>query len=291
MNKIMITGATGHLGSQVLHLLQQEAGNYSIYAIARDPSKLGAEQKEGITVIQADYEDKESLVKAFQGIDKLYFISGNDIFIRKKQHENVVEAAKEAGVKHVVYTSFQRKSETEDSPVAVVAGVHLYTEKLLKQSELNYTIMKHALYSDVIPMFIGEDVLKKGVIYQPAGDGKVSFASRSDMARAAVTVLTTEGHVNKVYEIAGNSSCSYGDIAKMLNKISGKQIVYISPSSEEFKDTLSKAGVPEGIIGMSVTFSEGIRQGEFDFPDPTLEKLIGHKPQSVEEFLTEFYSK
>jgi len=290
MKKIMITGVTGQLGGQVLRLLQQKTDRQSISVIARDPSKLDPEKIKGINVIQADYEDKDSLSKAFKGIDILYFVSGNEIPKRKKQHEQVVKAAKEAGVKHVVYTSFQRKTETNDSPVAQIADAHLLTEKLLKQSGLTYTIMKHALYSDVIPMFIGEDVFKKGMIYQPAGDGKVSFASRSDMAEAAAVILTSAGHENKIYEIAGTKSFSYHDIAKILSGISGKQISYVSPTAEEFRKTLQEAGVPDEAIMMSVTFNEGIRQGEFDFPDPTLEKLIGHKPQSVEEFLKSVYT-
>ena len=290
MKKIMITGVTGHLGGQVLRFLQQKADNHSLSVIARTPSKLDPDDIKGVNVVQADYDDKKSLVEAFRGIDRLYFVSGNDIHARRKQHQHVVEAAKEAGVKHVVYTSFQRKTETDDSPVTQIADAHLLTEKLLKQSGLTYTIMKHALYSDVIPMFIGEDVFKKGMIYQPAGNGKVSFASRSDMAEAAAVILASEGHENKIYEIAGTKSCSYHDIAKILSGISGKQISYASPTAEEFRKTLQEAGVPDEAISMSVTFNEGIRQGEFDFPDPTLEKLIGHKPQSVEEFLKSVYT-
>lgn len=291
MKKIMITGATGSLGSQVLQILIQKAGSKDLSAIARDPSKLASVRDQGVNVIQADYEDKESLLKAFQGIDILYFVSGSEIDKRMKQHKNVIDTAKEAGIKHVIYTSFQRKTETDASPIAPIASAHVQTEKWLKGSGLTYTILKHALYSDVIPMFLGEDVIDKGVIYQPAGDGKVSFASRSDMAAAAAVILTSEGHGNKTYEIAGSKSCSYGNIAKIMSNLSGKQITYVSPSAEEFRKTLADAGVPAGIIEMNSMFNEGIRQGEFDFPDPTLEKLIGRKPQSVEDFLKTVYRK
>ncbi|MGV8093657.1 MAG: SDR family oxidoreductase [Mangrovibacterium sp.] len=290
MQKIMITGATGHLGSQVLQLLVQRAGNESLSAIARDPSKLASFKSQGVNVIQADYDDKGSLLKAFSGIDILYFVSGNDIHKRREQHENVVNAAKEAGVKHVVYTSFQRKTETGNSPIEPVAAVHLQTEKWLRESGLIYTILKHALYTEYIPVFIGQDVIGKGIIYQPAGDGKVSFATRSDMAEAATVILTTEGHENKTYEIAGVKSYSYGDIAKILSDLSGKQITYISPIAQEFRKNLSDAGVPAAVIEVAAMFSEGIRQGEFDFPDPALQKLIGREPQSVEDYLKTVYA-
>ena len=155
MKKILVTGATGGLGGEVLKLLVQKSGTEGVSAIARNVSKLASYKEKGVNVIQADYDDKESLVKAFQGIDTLYFVSGSDIPKRALQHQNVVAAAKEARVKQVVYTSFQRKDETANSPLAPVASAHLQTEKLLKESGMTYTIMKHTLYSEVLPMFFG----------------------------------------------------------------------------------------------------------------------------------------
>lgn len=290
MKKIMITGATGNLGQLALQFLLQKAPAASLSAIARDPSKLDSYKKQGVHVIRADYEDKESLLKAFQSVDLLYFISGSDVERRYQQHQHIVDAARQAGIKQVVYTSFQRKSESTDSPIAPVAGTHLQTEKWLKESGLSYTILKHALYSEVIPMFARPDVIEKGVIYLPAGGGKVSFASRSDMAQAAAHILTTSGHENKTYEFSGPVSYSFGDIAKILGDLSGKRIIYVSPSAEEFRNTLSGAGVPAAVIEVAVIFGEGIKQGEFDFPDPTLENMLGRKVQPVENFLKTVYA-
>lgn len=290
MKQIMVTGATGNLGQLALQFLLQRVPAASLSAIARDPSKLDSYKKQGVHVIGADYEDKESLLEAFQSVDLLYFISGSEVERRYKQHQNVIEAALQTGIKHIVYTSFQRKSESNESPIAPVAEVHLQTEKWLRESGLTYTILKHALYSEVIPMFAGQDVINKCMIYLPAGDGKVSFASRSDMAEAAAYILTTSGHENKTYEFSGPVSYSFGDIAKILEDLSGKQIIYVSPSSEEFRNTLSAAGVPAAAIEGAVIFSEGIKQGEFDFPDPTLENMLGRKAKSVEDFLKTAYA-
>ena len=152
-----------------------------------------------------------------------------------------------------------------------------------------YTILKHALYVEVVPMFLGEDVIERGVVYQPAGDGKVALTARADMAEAAVSILTSEGHENKTYEISVDTAYSFGDVAQILSEISGKEIKYVSPSAEEFQATMASAGVPPEIIGMVSMFGEGIKQGEFDFPDNTLEKLIGHKPETLKEFLAKVY--
>ncbi|WP_339738585.1 SDR family oxidoreductase [uncultured Sunxiuqinia sp.] len=291
MNELLITGATGKLGSQVLALLVEKMDVHNIAAIARDPAKLEAYQAKGVKVIQADYDQPASLDKAFEGIDTLYFVSASDIDKRREQHENVVNAAKKAGIRHVVYTSFQRKDETPGSPIAPVAQVHLQTEQWLKESGMTYTILKHALYSDVVPMFIGDQVLETGVVYQPAGDGKVSFASRTDMAEAGVNVLTSAGHENKTYEIAGSQSYSYADVAEMLSVIGGKPVHYVAPSVEEFTKAMKDAGVSDDMIELLVMFNLGIKQGEFDVPGDTLEKLLGRKPEDLSEFLKKVYAK
>lgn len=286
---ILITGATGHLGKAAVDFLLKKISASEIAVLVRDTSKASDLLAKGVDVRQGDYDDYASLVKAFKGIDKLYLVSGSDIVKRSQQQANAVKAAKEAGVQHVVYTSFQRNNETESSPIALVAKAHIDTEKLLKASGLTYTILKHSLYMDMLPIFIGDKVLQTGTIFQPAGEGKVSFASRLDMAEAAATILTTSGHENKSYEISGNSSYSYNDVAKIITEVSGKKITYVSPSQETFQAELTKAGVPAEYIGLFASFSEAIKQGEFDKPDATLEKLLGRKPTALKEYLKGVY--
>jgi len=166
MSKILVTGATGGLGSAVVNALLAKTEASNIAVLVRDAAKVEALKEKGVNILVGDYSDFDSLVAAFQGIDKLYFVSGNDIHNRIPQQENVVKAAVAAGVKHVVYTSFQRKNETATSPIAFVAEGHLKTEEWLKASGLTYTILKHGLYTDLLPMFVGEQVLETGVIYQ-----------------------------------------------------------------------------------------------------------------------------
>lgn len=290
MKNILITGATGHLGGEALNQLIEKTDPQYVSVIARDPLKLNFFKDKGINVFQADYDKPSTLEKAFQGIDTLYFVSASDIGKRSKQHENIVAAAKKAGIKHVVYTSFQRKNGTEKSPIAPIAQTHLETERWLKESGVSYTILKHALYLNVVPMFIGDQVIENGSVYFPAGEGKAAYASRSEMAEAAVNILTSGNHENKVYEISNTESYSYHDVAKILSEISGKEITYISPNLDEYKKTMKGFGLPDEIIGMAAMFGEGIKQGEFDFPDNTLEKLIGRKPESLSDFFKKVYS-
>lgn len=290
MNKILITGATGHLGKEVVELLAEQSAESTIAALVRNPDKAELLKAKGVEIREGDYDDYDSLLRAFKGIDKLYFVSGSDIAHRTRQHENVVNAAKEAGVHHVVYTSFQRKNETASSPIAPVAEAHLKTEAWLKESGLAYTILKHTLYLDMLPMFMGEQVLESGVIYQPAGDGKAAMLTRHDMAEVAAAILTSEGHENKEYDITAGQAYSYGDIAAILSELAGKPIQYVSPSQEAFSKTLSERGVPAEAIGMSAGFAEAIKQGEFGKTSHDTETILGHQPTSLPDYLKQVYT-
>ena len=182
-----------------------------------------------------------------------------------------------------------RKTDDASSPIAFVASAHILAENLIRESGLKYTILKHALYADILPMFMGDQVLNNGVIFLPAGNGRGAYTSRSDMASAGVAVLTGEGHENKTYEIAVSESLSFYDIAAIMTELSGKQVNYAAPDADTFKSVLTQAGVPPEGIMFPLSFCIAIAQGEFDFPGDTLEKLIGRKPVGMKEFLKSAY--
>ncbi|MCE5331612.1 MAG: SDR family oxidoreductase [Bacteroidales bacterium] len=287
---ILITGATGHFGRATIDfLLKKNIPANEITAMVRNVAKAEDLKNKGIRIKVGDYDDYSSLLSAFKGIDKLLFISGNDMQNRVKQHENAVKAAKEAGVKHIIYTSFVRKNETETSPIAMLAKAHIETEKNIKASGIPYTIMRNNFYADVLPMFLGEKVLEAG-IFLPAGDGKASFATRLDMAEAAANILTGEGHENKEYVIANDTNYSLNEVATFLSEVTGKQITYTNPTTEVYRDTLLKTGVPTDVIGMIAGFSEAVRQGELSTTKSDLGNLLGRKPTTLKEYLKSVYS-
>jgi NAD(P)H dehydrogenase (quinone) len=289
MEKILVTGVTGLLGRIVLDKLLSKVPASSVKVLVREEAKAAPFKNLGVEVAIGSYDDKASLVTAFKGVDKLYFVSGSDTAARGQQHENVVAAAVEAKVGHVVYTSFQRKNETETSPIYFVASTHLLTEKLLQSSGLKYTILKHGIYTEMIPMFIGDRVLETGVIFQPAGEGKTAFILRSDLAEAGVEALTGQGHENRSYELTGPQAVSYADIAAKISAITGKNVSYVSPTPEVFTAELTKAGVPAAYIGLFAGFSGAAKEGEFANVSTDLEKLTGRKGGSVEAYLEQVY--
>jgi NAD(P)H dehydrogenase (quinone) len=289
MSKILITGATGHLGLEAVKQLVEKQGADNVYALVRDLAKAAPLTELGVSLVMADYNDYASLVQAFEGVDKLYFVSSSDVMNRAKHHENVVRAATESKVGHIIYTSYQRKTEDGSSPIAFIAAPHLLAEKLILESGLTYTILRHALYSDVLPMFLGEQILETGVIFLPAGDGKAAFATRNDMATAGVEIISGTGHENKIYDISCGESYSMADVAEILSELSGKTIQYAAPDQQSFVDALTQAGVPQEGIQGAATFCQAIAQGEFDFPDNTLERLIGREPESLKAYLAKAY--
>ncbi len=289
MSKILITGATGHLGKDTIEfLLKKGVEANQISALVRDENKATNLKELGVNIIVGDYNDYTSLVDAFDRVEKLLFVSSSDVPNRVPQHENVVNAAKQAGVGHIIYTSALSNTTIEKSAIAFVAEAHLKTEGWIKESGLTYTLLKNNLYMDIIPQFIG-DVLQTGTIYLPAGDGRTAFTLRLEMAEAAANVLTTSGHEGKSYDITNLQTYTYKDIAEIITEISDKKIIYISPSTEEFTSTLKNAGVPEEMIGGFTAFAIAQAQNEFNVTGDDLKKLLGRKPTTLNEYLTAVY--
>jgi NAD(P)H dehydrogenase (quinone) len=293
MSNILVTGATGHLGAAVTESLLKKTSSASISILVRNADKAAGFAAKGVNVLVGDYDNYASLVTAFKGIDKLYMVSGNDIANRNQQQDNVVNAAKEAGVKHIVYTSYQRKNETGSSPIAFIANGHLNTETQLKASGLIYTILQHGIYADMIPIFAGEHLLDNKTIYLPAGDGKTAYAVRTDQAEAGANVLLDETgkYNNQSIELGGSEAVSWAEVAAIISQITGQPIVYVSPTNEEFTATLTKAGVPAEYIGLFASFSNAAKEGEFDNVTNNLETLLGRGPISVAAYLRSVYGK
>lgn len=291
MSKILVTGATGHLGKGTIEfLLKKGVPANEIFALVRDENKATDLKEKGVHLIVGDYNDYASLVNAFQGVDKLFFVSSSDVSNRAPQQENVVKAAKEAGVKHTIYTSALNSVPVEKSAIGFVAEAHVKTEEWLAESGLTYTILRNNLYTDIVPMFVGDKVLETETIYLPGGNGKTAYTLRSDMAEAVANILTTEGHEGKVYDITNLEAYTYQDVADTISVITGKKINYVSPSREEFEQTLKGAGVPDEAIGALSSFVVAQAQDEFNIIGNDLEKLLGRKPTTLKEFLQTVYN-
>lgn len=285
---ILVTGATGQLGGIVIENLLKKVAASEIAVLVRDAAKAEHLAAQGIEVRVGSYFDKASLASALQGIEKVLLISSNDFNDRLGQHKNVVDAAKNAGVEHILYTGVAMKNISA-SPLQPLLGDHFQTEDYIKESGLTYTFLQNNLYFEVIPMFVGAGVLETGIFF-PAGEGKVAFASRQELGEATATILTTNGHENKAYPLTGSEAYSFGEIAAELSTLSGKNVPYISPEPAAFEGALKQFGLPEGIILMSVLFAAGIKNDDLAQSSPVLETILGRKTTPLSVFLKEAFA-
>lgn len=289
---ILITGATGYFGKAIIDFLINNGVPLARIAALVKNKKEGMDLlSKGITLRIADFNEYASLAEAFNSVDKLLLIPGDDPGNRAKQHLNVLNAAKEAGVKHILYTSFERKNEKGSSPVDSLLQAHIYAEKIIKASGIPYTIFRNNLPMDMLPVFLGEQVLSTGV-YFPAEDGEVAFTLGADVAETVANVLTKHGHENKEYCISNTENISFSTIANMLSELSGEAVMYNSPDTETYINTLVTAGVSKEDAAFFAHIGEAIKQGEFYSAKSDLESLLGRKPASLKVYLKKtFFSK
>lgn len=285
---ILVTGATGQLGGIVVENLLKTTPANNIAVLVRDENKAANLKAKGVEVRVGSYFDKDSLATALQGIEKVLLISSNDFNDRIGQHKNVIDAAKNAGVKHIFYTGVTM-NDIENSPLKPLLGDHYQTEDYIKESGLTYTFLQNSLYFEVIPMFVGAGVLETGIFF-PAGDGKVAFAARQDLGEATATILTTEGHENKTYNLTGSEAYSFAEIAEELSTLTGKTVAYTSPEPAAFEGMLKQFGLPEGIVVMSVLFAAAMENDDFNLANNTLEQLLGRKTTDLKTFLKATYA-
>ena len=295
MAKILITGATGGLGGATARFLKEKMTSDDITVLVRDKEsdKAKALEREGFELRLGDYDNPSGLVKAFKGIDVLYFVSASDIGKRVPQHKNVVNAARASNIKHILYTSTVRKDESTEAPLHVVVDTHAQTENWIKESGLTYTILRHNLYAEVIPMFLGEkeQLLQSKTIYLPTGHGQTSFVPREDFAEAEANILADPSkYENKTLEFNGSEQTSFKEVSKLLTEILEEPIGYVSPEVDEFKQTMATYQMPEDIIGMLAMFSLGIANDEFDQQTNHLEAVLGRKTKPIKEFLEKEYA-
>jgi len=271
--KIGVTGATGQLGRLVVEKLKERITSEIIVALVRSPQKakyLDVEARE------FDYSKPGNLADALKGIDNLLLISSNEMGQRVSQHINVIKAAKEAGVKWIVYTSLLHA----DTSSLSLAGEHLETEVELKKSGLMYTLLRNGWYTENYTGSV-KGAIAGGAFLGSAGDGKISSAIRSDYAEAATVVITGKNHVGKIYELAGDEAYTLTDLAAEISKQTGKSIPYRNLPENEYASILKSFGMPEGyanaIAGWDISASKG------DLFDNThqLSKLIGRPTTSL----------
>ena len=276
---IVVTGATGHLGRLVVEeLLARGVTANEVVAAGRAIDKIKDLADRGVRIEAIDYDKPDTLRLAFAGADKVLLISGSEVGRRVAQHENTIGAAAEAGVGLLVYTSIANA----DRSTIRMADDHRATEEALAAAGLPVTVLRHSWYLEnytgQLPVF-----LEHGAILGSAGDGRVSAATRADYAAAAASVLTSDGHVDRIYELGGDSAFSMAELAATVTELSGREIVYRDLPEQEYAAALTAAGLPASYAAALAESDRGLARGELLVETGDLSRLAGRPTTSMPE--------
>ncbi|MFH8249973.1 SDR family oxidoreductase [Microbacterium sp. B2969] len=274
---ILVTAAGGQFGHLAIDaLLDRGVPAHDIVAGARTLSKAEDLAERGIRVVPLDYDAPETVAASLEGVDAVLLVSGSEPGKRYEGHKAVIDAAKEAGVAKVVYTSLAHA----DSVDFVLAPEHKSTEEYLAASGVPAVVLRNNWYiENYLP-----DALRAadtGVIAASVGDATVAAASRADYAEAAAVVLTEDGHLGRTYELSGDVAVSYSDLAGAAGEVLGRDVAYLAVSREQFEAALAEAGLDVGTIGFVAEMEAGIARGVLSDAHPTLSQLLGRPTTPV----------
>jgi NAD(P)H dehydrogenase (quinone) len=272
---IVITGATGRLGRKVIaDLLAAGVPADGVTAVVRSSEKGAPLATQGVRLHLADYDEPETFAGAFRSEDRVLLISGTDEGRRARQHATVIDAAAAAGVAQLAYVGVFGGPKADFR----LADDHKETERLILDSGLPYTFLRNNWYSDA-PMFTDDlkAIVERGAIVNSvAGGSRIATAPRTDYAEAAAVVLRTDGHLEKAYELGGDTAWTFEEFAAEVSRQFGKKVVHRSVSPAEHKAILTGAGLPEEFAGILVDVDAAISRGLLAGTPGDLARLIGH---------------
>ncbi|MFD5864799.1 SDR family oxidoreductase [Agromyces sp. NPDC127015] len=274
---ILVTAASGQLGRLVVDaLLDRGVAPADIVATARDTAKLADLAERGVHTARLDYSEPASITAALDGVDRVLLVSGSEFGERAAQHQNVIDAAKAAGVAKLVYTSAPQAATAD----FVLAPEHRATEEAIGASGIPAVIARDNWYTENYAADVSR-AADTGVIAASVADGKVASATRADLAEGLAVLLTSDDHVGQVLELAGETAWSYDELAAAASEVLGREVRYQQLTTEEHVAALESAGLDAGTAGFVAGIDDGIRRGVLDVPNDALARLIGRPTTSL----------
>jgi NAD(P)H dehydrogenase (quinone) len=268
---IVVTGATGKLGTLVIKELLKTIPASQIVAAVRSPEKASALAALGVNLREADYSKPATLTAAFASAEKVLLVSSSEVGQRVAQHQSVIDASLAANVKLLAYTSILRA----DTSTLQLATEHLATEQALQRSGLAFVLLRNGWYLENHTESLAP-ALQHGAILGAAKEGRFSSASRQDYAAAAAAVLTTPGHENKIYELAGDTAYTLSELAATVANAAAKPIAYRNLTQGEYEAALIGFGLPAPIAGILADSDAGAATGELESQSTDLHTLLNH---------------
>jgi uncharacterized protein YbjT (DUF2867 family) len=279
---IVVTGATGHIGSELVRLLSSKG--VSVRAVTRDPHR--AQSLPGVDWVKGDLRDAHSLPNLFRGADRMFLLTSNSADMRALQ-AGAIQTARLAGVSRIVKGSALGASDHSESPIG---KAHYEVESVLQKSGLAWTILRpHVFMQNFLDM--APTIAREGTIRAASGEGKIPFIDARDIAAVAALTLTTAGHEGKKYVLTGPEALSYGEVAKVLGDTIGRRVDYMAESPEEARERLVRAGAPSWTIESMLALAAYQRAGgPTAMVSPTVAELLGRPARSFSQFVRDYAS-
>jgi len=272
---IGVTGSSGNLGGRIARLLASESVDQRL--LLRSPAK--APDLPRAEVVQASYNDGAAVRLALSGVEVALMVSGSESANRLDQHRSFVDAAAEAGVRHLVYTSFY--GAAADSTFTL-ARDHHHTERYIEDSGMTWTFLRDNLYLDFFPLLAGED----GVLRGPADGGRVAAVAQDDIAAVATTVLLDpSSHERRTYDLTGPDALTLAEAAATMSRVLGREYTFHDESLEEAYASRASYGAPDWQVEAWVSTYTAIASGELSRVTDDVERVTGRAPLSLADVL------
>jgi len=276
---ILVTGASGSAGGAVLkEVLKTNKPLRAMYRSPEDAAKAPANVPAGI----ADFGDKPTLRRVLEGVDKVYLVCAP---VRQlvELEGNMVDACREAGVRHVVLNSALGAGEYSKS----FPSWHRKVEEKLKASGLEYTILRPNSFMQNILTYYAPSIRTQGAFYAGMGNARTSFIDVRDIAVVATKALTAPGHTGKTYELNGPEALTYAEVAAKISRASGRKVQYVDIPVERQRQSMLDQHMPEWQVTALLDLQAYYTGGKGGEIDNVLPNLLGHSPTTMDQFLTE----
>jgi len=275
---IAVTGATGVVGGLAAARLAERGARLRL--VVRDPRR--APELPGAEVGQAaaGYADRAGMETALAGADTVLLVPAEEAVDRIVHHRTAVDAAVAAGARRIVYLSFI--GAAADATFTLVRD-HWATEEHIRAAGVAWTFLRMNLYLDFIPSMVAPS----GVLAGPAGDGRVGAVARGDLAEVAAAVLTEEGFEGQVLDVTGGLAFTFAEAAAELSELGGRRIVYRDETLEEARASRAGYGAPDWQVEAWISTYTAVAAGELDVVTDTVERLTGHAPATLADYVRE----
>lgn len=272
---ILITGATGHIGTELIALLLE--CDQSIRVLVRDESKV-THLDPRIQRVIGDLNDLASLTSAMQGVERVFLVT-----FETHQDINVLKAAKQAGVNHVVKLSTLEAGK----PYLMVGGWHREREELIAASGLGWTFLRPGMFMSNSIEWWAETIKTQGRVYFPGGKGQVAPVAPRDVAAVAYTALTQSGHASQIYELTGPELLTIGDMAQIIGNVLGKPVKYVNVPLFAARLQMLMFGMDKTLVKALMQVASELRSNKGALRTETVEQVTGYPAQTFEAWCRE----